>query len=218
MPAAQSPTKTTQRITQDDFANALYEALNGYDENLIPAAVHTLATARDKTAAILAVIRVGQAAGGSSSGGTANLMMPYTITCAEPWASDRPAALSGQRGSFAYHMFLVNAQWWQAVCPLIPKSATAVGDLRLRPSHVPVLAFNGAGDPIEQPRNWAGAQKFWPDSRHITLPGQGHNVDSSSWQICAGLLTQKFISRASVAHLNTGCLAYLAPPFRLTLR
>jgi pimeloyl-ACP methyl ester carboxylesterase len=215
LPAAQSPTKRTQRITQDDFANALYEAMFGYQENLIPAAVHALATAANKAAAIAAVISAGQGAG--TSGG-ANLMMPYTITCAEPWASDRPAALSGQRGSFAYHMFLVSAQWWQAVCPLIPKSAAAVGDLRIRPSHVPVLAFNGAGDPIEQPRNWAGAQRFWPDSRHITLPGQGHNVDSSSWQTCAGPLTQKFIEQASVAHLSTGCLAYLAPPFRLTLR
>jgi pimeloyl-ACP methyl ester carboxylesterase len=218
VPAAQSPTKHTQRITQDDLASSLYEALYGYQESMIPAAVHTLATAADKTAAILAVWRAGHGAGSASTGVTANLMMPDMITCAEPWASDRPAALSGQRSSFAYHMFLVDAQWWQTVCPLIPKSAAAVGDLRLRPSRVPVLAFNGAGDPIEQPQNWAGARKFWPDSRELALPGQGHDVDSSSWQVCAGMLTQKFIERASVAHLNTGCLAYLAPPFQLTLR
>lgn len=92
-----------------------------------------------------------------------------------------------------------------------------MGDLQLRVSHVPVLAFNGAGDPIEQPRNWAGAQKFYPNSRDITLPGQGHDVDSASWQACAGVITQKFIEQASLAHLNAGCLATIAPSFDLTL-
>ena len=111
-----------------------------------------------------------------------------------------------------------NAQWWQVVCPLIPKSPAAVGDLRLRVSHVPVLAFNGAGDPIEQPRNWAGAQRHFPNSRDIILPGQGHDVDSVSWQACAGAITQTFIEQASLAHLNTGCLAAIAPPFVLSLR
>ncbi len=217
LPAGQSPTHTTQRLDQDVLANALYQAMFAYDENLIPAAVHTLATARNKAAAIAAVIQAAQASGNPSTGGT-NLMMPDAITCDEPWASDQPAVLSGQRASFAYRTDLQNARWWQVVCPLIPKSATAVGDLHLRVSRVPVLAFNGAGDSIEQPRNWAGAQKFYPDSRNITLPGQGHDVNSASWQACAGVITQAFIQQASLAHLNTSCLATIAPPFFLTLR
>jgi pimeloyl-ACP methyl ester carboxylesterase len=216
LPAAQSPTGTTQQMDQDGLANALYQAMFGYDENLVPVAVHTLATARNKAAAMIAVINAGQASG-SPSGGGINLMMPDTITCDEPWAGDRPAALSGQRASFAYHTDLQNAQWWQVVCPLIPKSAAAVGDLRLRVSRVPVLAFNGAGDPIEQPRNWAGAQKFYPDSRDIALPGQGHDVNSASWQACAGVIDQAFVEQASLAHLNTYCLPAIAPPFDLAL-
>ena len=216
LPASQSPTGTTQRLHQDDLAKALYQAMYGYEENLIPAAVHTLATARNKAAAMVAVINAGQGSGNPSPGG-ANLMMPDTITCAEPWASDRPAALSGQHASFAYHLDLQTAQWWQVVCPLIPTSAAAVGNLQLTVSHVPVLAFNGGGDPIEQPRNWAGAQKFYPDSRDIVLPGQGHDVDSGTWQACAGVITRTFIEQASLAHLNTSCLATIAPPFDLTL-
>jgi pimeloyl-ACP methyl ester carboxylesterase len=38
LPAAQSPTKTTQRLDQDGLASAVYQALYGYAENLIPAA------------------------------------------------------------------------------------------------------------------------------------------------------------------------------------
>ena len=216
LPASQSPTHTTQRLTQDGLANAVYQAMFGYAENLIPVAVHTLATAKNKAAAMVAVIQAGQASAAPGSGG-ANLMMPYAITCDEPWASNRPAALSDQRGSFAYHTDLQDAQWWQAVCPLIPKSAAAVGDQHLTVSRVPVLAFNGAGDPIEQPRNWAGAHKFYPDSRDIALPGQGHDIDSGTWQACAGVITQTFIEHASLAHLNTSCLATIAPPFDLTL-
>jgi hypothetical protein len=78
------------------------------------------------TAAIIAVIQAAQASGSPSPGG-ANLMMPDAITCDEPWASDQPAALADQRASFAYHIDLRTAQWWQVVCPLIPKSAAAVG-------------------------------------------------------------------------------------------
>jgi pimeloyl-ACP methyl ester carboxylesterase len=216
LPASQSPTHTTQRMDQDGLANGVYQALYGYDENVLPAAIHTVATAKNKAAAMLAVIQAGQASAAPGSGG-ANLMMPYAITCDELWASDRPAALSGQRGSFAYHTDLQNAQWWQVVCPLIPRSAAAVGDLQLTASRVPVLAFNGASDPIEQPRNWAGAQKFFPNSRDIALPGQGHDVDSGTWQACAGVITQTFIEHASLAHLHTGCLAAIAPAFALTL-
>ena len=216
MPASQSPTHTTQRLTQDDLANAVYQAMYGYEENLIPVAVHTLATAKNKAAAMTAVIQAGQASAAPGSG-SANLMMPYPITCDEPGASDQPAALSDQRASFAYHTDLQDAQWWQAVCPLIPKSAAAVGDQHLIVSRVPVLAFNGAGDPIEQPRNWTGAHKFFPNSRDIALPGQGHDIDSGTWQACAGVIAQKFIEHASLAHLNTRCLATIAPPFDLTL-
>lgn len=128
----------------------------------------------------------------------------------EPWASAPPAALSGQRGSFAYQSDLETARWYQYVCPLIPKSAAAVGHEQLTVSTVPVLAFNGAYDPIEQPRNWAGAQQFFPDSRDITLPGQGHDTNDT-WGACAGPLTQTFIEQASLAHLNTGCLSAAAP-------
>ena len=216
VPAAQSPTKTTQRLDQDGLAISMYQAL--YDGKLgpIPLVVHTLGTATNKVAALVSLSRALQASGQASQS-DANQMMPYAIQCDEPWESWRPAALSDQRGSFHYQTDLENAQWYQFVCPLIPKSAAAVGDERLTVSRVPVLAFNGAADPVEQPRNMAGAQQFWPDSRHIALPGQGHNTNSS-WGDCASPLTQVFIEQASVAHLDTSCLATIAPPFDLTLQ
>jgi pimeloyl-ACP methyl ester carboxylesterase len=143
--------------------------------------------------------------------------MLFEIECAEPWQTVQPVALAGQRGSFAYQTDLESAQLMRFICPLIPRSAAAVGREQLPVSKVPVLAFNGAYDPVEQPRNWAGAQQLFPDSRDIALPGQGHDTNNT-WDICAGPLTQMFIERASLTHLDTSYLAnILAPVFDLTL-
>ena len=60
--------------------------------------------------------------------------------------------------------------------------------------------------------------RFWPDSLDITLPGQGHSWTSSSWP-CEIALTRAFIQQASVAHLNTSCVAAIpAPTFPLSLQ
>jgi len=213
IPAAQSPTATTVRLDQDGLASWMYNAMYTGSIGPIPVLVHTLAAAKNKVATLASVVSAlqasGQAPAGASSG--VNQMMLFEIYCAEPWQTVQPAALADQRGSFEYQTDLESAQQWQFICPLIPKSAAAVGQDRLTVSGMPVLAFNGAYDPIEQPRNWAGAQQFFPGSRDITLPGQGHDT-TASWDLCADPLTQAFIEQASVAHLNTGCLAAAGPP------
>ena len=43
-----------------------------------------------------------------------------------------------------------DAESMQYICPLIPKSAAAVGHEQLTISSVPVLAFNGDADPTDQ--------------------------------------------------------------------
>ncbi len=218
VPAAQSPTGKTLTLDQDTIAASIYQALETSDIGPIPVLVHTLGAATNKTAAVVLVAKALQAAGLTRTGGGATPMMQYEIVCAEPWASNQPAALSDQRASFDYQNDLNTAQWYQYVCPLIPKSAAAVGSQQLTASRVPVLSFNGDADPTDQPRNMAGMQKFWPDSREIALPGQGHYVTSASWP-CESALTQVFIEQASVAHLDTSCLAAIpAPAFDLTLQ
>jgi pimeloyl-ACP methyl ester carboxylesterase len=207
IPASRSPTNKTERVGQDDLASLAHNAL--YEGNLgpIPVVVHTLATAKDKVAALLAVHSTFEA----SSGSRVIQMMQYPVMCGEPWASYRPQALSDQRASFEYRTDLQSAQLWQYLCTLIPKSPAAVGQQQLTVSQVPVLAFNGEADPQDPPRIMAGIQKFWPNSRALALPGQGHNTNAS-WGVCAGPLTQTFIEQASVAHLDTGCLAALPAP------
>lgn len=217
--AGPSPTKTTVRLDQAGLANFIYETMFDGDIGPIPVLIHTLAAAKNKAAALAALISALSASGELSPGPSSgvNQMMIYAIQCSEPWQTVQPAALADQRGSFYYQTALASAQLMQFICPLIPKSAAATGQEQPTVSTVPLLAFNGVYDPIEQPRNWAGAQHLYPDSRDIALPGQGHNTNDT-WDACAGPLTQAFIDQASPAHLDTACLANIpAPAFDLTL-
>jgi len=219
VPAAQSPTGKAERLDQATLAAAVYQALHVSTLAPIPVLVHTLGTASNKVAALISVYKVLQAAGlAGTGGGGSTPMMQYAIMCAEPWASDRPAALSDQRDSFYYQNSLAAAQWNQFVCPLIPVSPAAVGSQELRASRAPVLAFSGKADPNDQPRNMAGAQRFWPDSRLIDMADQGHNVTSAGW-VCEGPLIHEFITQASAARLDTSCVAGVPlPSFDLTLQ
>jgi pimeloyl-ACP methyl ester carboxylesterase len=88
IPAAQSPTGTTLRLDQDWFAHQVYQALFTGNISPIPVFVHTLATATNKTAAMVSLAKAFPA--GPSSGG-ANQMLSYAFRCDEPWASDPPA-------------------------------------------------------------------------------------------------------------------------------
>ena len=64
----------------------------------------------------------------------------------------------------------------------------------------------------EQLRSFLARQPRHP------LPGQGHSWTSISWP-CEIALTQAFIQQASVAHLNTSCVAAIpAPTFPLSLQ
>jgi len=83
----------------------------------------------------------------------------------------------------------------------------------------PATGPDKAPDPVVYFAGGPGNSAFFPDSRDITLPGQGHDVNSARWAACAGSLTQTFIEQASLAHLNTSCLASVTvAPFDLTLQ
>jgi pimeloyl-ACP methyl ester carboxylesterase len=219
VPASQSPTGKTLLLDQDALASKMHELLVSGNLGPIPVVVHTLGAARNKAAALISVVKAFQASGWTSPSGGPNLMMGYPIQCGELWAARGPQALSSQRVSFEYRTDLQTAQWWQYVCQLIPKPpAAALGQQQLPMSRVPVLAFNGQADPQDPPQNMAGARKFWPNSRELAVPGQGHDTNGDIWLACLDPLTQRFIEQASVAHLSTSCLAGVPiPPYDLTL-
>ena len=111
-----------------------------------------------------------------------------------------------------------NAEWWQEVCTRIPKASDAAATAESTKSNVPVLAFNGEEDPQDPPGNMAGAQRIWPNSLELTVPGQGHDLDPAS-AACEIPLIKSFVDQGGVTSLDTTCLSQLPlPSFDLTLR
>ena len=123
-------------------------------------------------------------------------MLSYAIRCNEAWARNDPDKLVGT-DSFEYERDLSNAEWWQDVCTLIPKASDAAATAEPTKSDVPVLAFNGEEDPQDPPGNMAGAQRIWPNSLELTVPGQGHDIDPVS-AACEIPLIKSFIDQGGV--------------------
>jgi pimeloyl-ACP methyl ester carboxylesterase len=215
--AGQSPTGTAVRLDSTELASQVHQLLlSASTAAYLPLVIHTLAVAKNRSAALAALSRLGQAGGPGSSGG-ADSIIGYPIRCAEPWARFQPGQIPGP-DSYYYRYSIGNARWWQYVCTLIPASGAAARYGPQKPSDVPVLIFNGTADPQDPPANVAGAQQLWPNSRLLLEPGQAHSIDTQTWLQCDAGLFQAFIEHANAKELNPGCLTQVAaPPFLLQL-
>ncbi len=215
VPAEQSPNGTEVTLDSNWVASSLHDLLLVATTHArIPLVVHTVGAAEDRVAALLAVTQAYPAS--ADTGSSDNQMVSFAIRCNEAWAHNDPSKLVGT-DSFEYGRDMSNAEWWQEVCTRIPKASDTAATTELTKSNVPVLAFNGEEDPQDPPGNMAGAQRIWPNSLQLTVPGQGHDVDPVS-AACEIPLIKSFIDQGSVTSLDTTCVSQLPlPSFDLTL-
>ena len=208
--AGQSPTGTAVRLDGNALADQVHQLLlSASTAAYLPLLIHTLAAAKNRSAALATVIRQSKAAGlGSSSGGDS--IIGYPIRCA-PWARFQPGQIPSPN-SYYYQYWTGNARWWQYVCTLIPAPGAAAVYGQQKPSDVPVLMINGTADPQDPPANMASAQQIWPNSRLLTEPGQAHGIDIQAWLQCDAGLVQAFIEHANARELNASCLTQVAAP------
>jgi pimeloyl-ACP methyl ester carboxylesterase len=211
--AQQSPTGSPIRLDSDALADEVHTLLTNSAPTAayIPLLTHTLAVAKNKTAALALVIRQLMAAGLANSGGGGDSIIGYPIRCAEPWARFQPGQVSGT-GSYYYQYWMENARWWQYTCTLIPDPGAAARYGPQKPSDVPVLMINGTADPQDPPANMSGAQNIWPNGRLLAEPGQAHGIDLQAWLQCDADLVQAFVQRANARQLDASCLTHVAPP------
>lgn len=216
VPAKLSPTHQQVVFDSDWVASGVHQLLmDATTQADIPVLVHTLGTAKDKAAAIVAIAKAMPPSESTTSG---NQMMGYAIRCNEAWARYDPSQIVG-KDDFEYRLDMEDAQWWQYVCALIPKAGPAVGTETLTRSLTPVLALNGEEDPQDSPANMAGASAFWPNSLELAVPDQGHQIDPELSGTCVTSIVDLFIEHGSVAHLDTSCLSQVPlPAFALTLQ
>ena len=199
------------------LGDGVHEALMSADTTAyLPLAIRSLLATQGHRAALDALARQMANVGLTSGPGGNQPVISYPIFCAEPWARVTAAGITDP-ASYYYQDSVLNAQWWQYVCTLIPTSRAASDYGPPRMSDTPVLMINGTADPQDPPENMAGAQQIWPNSREIAEPWQSHSVDISAWTQCGATLVQTFVETASVKRLNTACLAQVTlPPFAVS--
>jgi len=100
----------------------------------------------------------------------------------------------------------------KAQCEVWPHSKRPADFRAPLKGNVPVLLFSGEFDPVTPPRYGALVAKFLPNSRHIIVKGQGHNVMPVG---CGPKIFARFIDSADARNLDVKCLDNLAyvPPF-----
>jgi pimeloyl-ACP methyl ester carboxylesterase len=77
-------------------------------------------------------------------------------------------------------------------------------------SNVPVLMISGDLDPVAPPSAAAGALRFLPNGRQITIPNTGHYFRFE----CVDNLYAEFIRKASAKGLDDSCVKGIdKPPF-----
>jgi len=135
----------------------------------------------------------------AASGELTRSMMYWSIMCNEPWV--------GLDSTGPWHSYLDGATTGQlalsrAVCGYLPVRAEAPSDWTRPQSRVPLLALVGGADPQDPIGNLPGLRQALPNSRVVTVPGQGHAVGQFG---CLGELVGRFVDRGTAKGLDTSC-------------
>jgi pimeloyl-ACP methyl ester carboxylesterase len=91
----------------------------------------------------------------------------------------------------------------QAVCSVWPKGTRPTDFHEPLKTDKPVLLLSGQFDPVTPPRYGEQVAKYLPQSRHLVLTGQGHNVINAG---CAPDIVKHFIEDLNPKALDVKCL------------
>lgn len=140
------------------------------------------------------------------------LGMHLSITCAEdiPRITPEAKAAADAAGFLGSAMFEVQ----YSACSFWPRGDIPESYYAPVRSEKPVLILSGADDPVTPPIWGDKVAKDLPNSKHIVVPGAGHNTLARG---CVPMLMAKFLTESSVQGLDPSCLQTLGrPPFFVT--
>lgn len=80
------------------------------------------------------------------------------------------------------------------------------------PSDVPALLISGEFDPVTPPVWGRMAAAALRNSLHVVVPGAGHGYGGMQGSECMDAMITRFLHQASVAGLDTTCVARMRPP------
>jgi pimeloyl-ACP methyl ester carboxylesterase len=132
--------------------------------------------------------------------------MFLSVTCAEDVARIRDGEIpQATRGTFAGDVMVTSLK---SACSNWPKGVLPADYHKPVRANVPVLVLSGALDPMTPARYGAEVAKSLPNSRHIVMEGIAHNP----FPDCAVNMMTRLIAEASLANLDTSCLATIKRP------
>jgi pimeloyl-ACP methyl ester carboxylesterase len=193
------------RITAEDFASGLQQLTTRPEyAALVPRLLSLAASGRIADA----VASVQAAAAGLPS--STESLMQWAVTCSEPWARHRPAAVARLgRGSYLLSADLADARRDAAVCAAFPQGVVTPAERRRPTSKVPALFLVGAEDPQDPPANVAGIRRTMPNARVVVVGAGGHGSTTVG---CVPRLVTRFLLRGSAEGLDVGCATRSKPP------
>ena len=95
-------------------------------------------------------------------------------------------------------------------CEQWPQAKVAASFTEPVKSDIPILMITGDLDPVAPPWLAAGAARFLPNSRHVSIPNTGHYFRFE----CTDNLVVEFLSKGSAKGLDDSCVREIErPPF-----
>jgi pimeloyl-ACP methyl ester carboxylesterase len=134
--------------------------------------------------------------------------MSFSVVCAEdvPFITEDEIKQS-TAGTF-YGDYRIRTA--MRACEQWPKGKVAASFNQPVKSNIPILMISGDLDPVAPPWAAAGAARFLPNSRQITIPNTGHYFRFE----CVDDLSAEFMAKGSAKGLDDSCLKEIErPPF-----
>jgi pimeloyl-ACP methyl ester carboxylesterase len=199
---------TTFTLSHESFVQSL-RLLTYAPETvaLLPLLIHTTFTTGDYKLFAAQALLVGESLEASISEG-----MGYSVLCAEdvPFFTEAEAAQANQDT----YLGDLQTEQLRQVCEVWPRGDVPADFKQAVSAEVPVLLLSGEADPVTPPENGEHVKQTLPNSLHLTIPGQGHNVIGRG---CLPQVAADFVERGSLADLDVTCVALIQPmPFFLT--
>jgi pimeloyl-ACP methyl ester carboxylesterase len=130
-----------------------------------------------------------------------------SVECSEDTSRIRPAEVAKETAGSFIGDFRVRGQ--MAACSTWPKAQLRPDYAAPYKTNVPVLLISGNLDPVTPPQWGVEAVKYFPNNRHIVVPG-AHVSDSP----CIDSIMKQFLNSANPKSLDTSCIAKTRlPPF-----
>lgn len=150
----------------------------------------------------------------TQQGGSDLRIMPWSITCNEPWMGEDPvAAAADAKGTYLERSGAASIAFDQAVCAGFPKRAEPAAEWARVRSNAPALVLVGAADPQDPIGNIAGVNDVMPNARVVIAGGMAHGVGQYG---CLPHLVARLVALGSAKKLDAACARKIGPrPFLL---